>query len=787
MINPSNQASSMSLNRSTSFAKQAPVNDPSHIQRLLIFHRGLPEICGGVDEGASLDELTEHVLYYHDSTSESDASSSDAMVDYATEDVVHFCGLCSALYSFPQSLDHESDECTTQVNLANATLIFCRLEGVILAVVQISHGDSLAVETSIQRCHDLFCLLRGGGVIHRLCEGTNLPVAQQKTPRKSFSQLIGRAMNDSEDEDDDMPPDISMVDDVGKNYMRKNSQHSEQASEVSSDHEKWRIEDDGCVYSGMKLLYKFRKEERKQIIKINKLSHFLELKKKSMTEELHELKTVIRKLKQMLPITLIRQELKIHYDEFIADVGTTVMNRCIVEALPAPVDKSVASTVQSTPSIVASARIGRTVEEILEHGLDKYEDDEPLLLGVSAFYHGHFIYTHLISHFPFAAESHLMGLHVTNKSACEIMSYMTAFQEKMKLADHQKVQDTGRVNVLSPLKQLHRQHSKAEESKSLEGSFLSAPPLSMLNIVDKLCDVSDPVLGHIWTPVFHLPIEAKGDLHFIEINAALFNVGSYSFLIYFDPGELDFADDISEELSAFIQHESLNYFMSESISSIHVDSPGKLITEGEAKRGRTGMLLEKMSAGLYHCIRNTKDREDPCLRSDKMPKEPGLDIIFIDRSQDKMVIKLNENRSSVDPKGIMNGLRNGLAGNFNGRSEDDFVEREAELETDVRHQLAAELPPEILHAVDDAMNEMHKVSKQAEQQSKSRVLEVKGYRHYQGDNEICIYRSEGWVWAGKKGLRELYIIFDPKIYVTISDVEKSVIQLRGAFLNDCSN
>lgn len=145
------------------------------IQRLIIFHSRLAESSLGkpLDDNASNEELCEQVLYYHSTQALDQTSSNNRNQDEA----VQFMGLCTALCAIPATLDpsNNTTDCTSEVYLDHASLVFCQLEVDVLAVAQVGRRSSeaqgctlAAVATALQQSHLVFCLLRSGGIHCRL-------------------------------------------------------------------------------------------------------------------------------------------------------------------------------------------------------------------------------------------------------------------------------------------------------------------------------------------------------------------------------------------------------------------------------------------------------------------------------------------------------------------------------------------------------------------------------------------------------------------------------------------
>ena len=120
---------------------------PFALERLLIVHESLAERSTGesLDEGASIEELSEQILYYHNSQNEQhqettvpgggggnndndDGGGRESAS--AKEEAIQFAGFCSGLRSFPDmvsrttSTDGNMDDATKEVYFNKSTLVF---------------------------------------------------------------------------------------------------------------------------------------------------------------------------------------------------------------------------------------------------------------------------------------------------------------------------------------------------------------------------------------------------------------------------------------------------------------------------------------------------------------------------------------------------------------------------------------------------------------------------------------------------------------------------------------
>jgi hypothetical protein len=347
------------------------------VEKFLIFHPNLPSLCdASIDESSSLEELTQHVLYFFQKRESNDLQDHDACA-CAHPETVAFLGLCEALYRFPNeittakhdnSLDRSKDNNNLylEVQFESKSLIFFPLEKIcsttypyedtsyteksqntLVGVAQITQGSSsLSVQSSLQQCHELFCLLRSGGILPRLMsihKSTSVDENfKHSNPSPSEEAILDDNASLSENSirsqgDDSMPPDISdTLGDFSSDYfcyinqeqltneaqlhiIQKDDSTSNHSSGISFDLEGW--DNDGCLFPGMKTIYQMHKRIRQKGKQLSKVATILELKRKSLQIELGSLIEKFETLHSMLPIQAIRHELKAHYDEFLLHIS----------------------------------------------------------------------------------------------------------------------------------------------------------------------------------------------------------------------------------------------------------------------------------------------------------------------------------------------------------------------------------------------------------------------------------------------------------------------------------
>ncbi len=285
------------------------------VQRFIIFHVGLlpGKISEGFDEAASVAEICEHILYYKE-------DGKDPPVDhgfrYVSEEAIKFAGLCRAFYSIQSTIDHlmnhdasntteESSRILTpteEIVLSTCTLVFIPLEQSeihgLVAVAQLprrnqlqhsnskskkqkknnkksaSHLHPEQIRSKVEKAHDLFKLMNGGGVHRRL--------------------NIADIIRDPTKEND------------ANNDSIQNNAHAE-----------------NFIYPGLAALYDNLKKIRKMEFQLN-YSH--DLTPDSATKLQSEISIAHgqnNELYTSLPIGALRLDLKQFYDSFLRDIGVS--------------------------------------------------------------------------------------------------------------------------------------------------------------------------------------------------------------------------------------------------------------------------------------------------------------------------------------------------------------------------------------------------------------------------------------------------------------------------------
>ena len=764
------------------------------VQRLLIVHEGLPDLCGGIDEGACIAELSEHILYFYDANlhflNGADESS------HATMEAVHFAGLSSALRSLPSAMDGSEDH-TTEVHFDKAMIIFIPLEEAqnhkVMAVVQVtrslgsSSASPFAIRSAIQRCHDLFCILRCGGIHRRLSDGQ-----YQQSKRTRNPKSMSSAETVEIDDDEPPPPELLFHADLGQDLLLTST------SIVSKKKKSVEEEQDDSAFPGMKQLYNRRKEARKLREKLQKTSELLTIKRSALEQELEKVEDLIRQLLDILPIQKLRQHLMEHFNEFLVDMGTAsfagVAFRCLIDCVPVPVPahgKGATDYHQSsTPTAFASIHVGRFIQSFVDNTATNDIQESLLFLGASSFFKGQLLYTQTRATIPVIPEhksNFSLGINISNRTASLVMGYMASFRQKMEhavqyssrnlLQDQQPHFLAGRFSriYISPSNDDSSAQEVIDDEQSAHriGSYLTSPPLSMLNVSDDVRVVNVPSFGKVWTLSIYIPIQGQiNEKNLMQVNAVLFDVADFSFLLYFNLGDFaqvaDVLDDRSDgtKVSQLDDHE-LGF------------SPNTI------PMSPCSEFLERLAHGLTACVLETGTLGHTGSLS--LSNVVGQHTIFVDRSTEKLVLFSNRGilTAGDDSKGLKLGVGFRKSHAAMKATDDNTTVRNSmeasPMGLDCRHLLANHLSEDVVLAFDDMMTFVRDARSQ-----RGAISVFDKYRH--GDVfETCTYLAQGWMWASASGDKELYMYFDSKKYSTITDIENIARSTRNVmFHEDCN-
>jgi hypothetical protein len=743
----------------------------SMIERLLLLHTALTEISTGrssLDDDASNDELVEPILFYYNASSSSTnkPSSSTALPlswhhqngvhslgdessRQSANDAIRFAGLCTALYTLPQSF-HDSpdqslecnDDTTRVVHLQRSSLVFVPLESedrscpvgcdntdsdargtfddnassksstLVLGVVQIQRScpsDSgnqrstkegpppppqtlttpYSIRCALQRAHANFCLWRGGGIHERLMQSLH---DQGAAAERTL--------------DDHLPHRCEIVD-------------SRETTKETAARRR--------LYPGMDDWYRWRRALRR-------------LSETATRQECDEILARLTELQERLPMTQLRHDLSIHYHEFCTN---GLLGRAVVEGIP-PIMPTLSGDHlwrSAPPSVgtVAKDMVLTAIDQILDFSARSVEG-RGLLLGVTAFARGQQIVpTRTYGDFSIVGEA----------TTSQLLGHSLALVEWQMCSHGQHRRDHALSTMESPKKNsplrpfalsfvaddmndpLRDEKGPRREG---DGGFLSPPPLSFLSALDSANAFADHRGGQVWAPPISLPLQflekdrsSSSKKRRVNVRICWFSRGDFSFLLMLrrlaveDPSTvyLEIFQGIEEKLVAVLDDvEELSSNQSSPMSGY---------------------------SNVQHAISNWEN----C----------GQDIVAIDRNLQTVILLTSSDRGADE-------RRDSDRFNNNGMTKNDGMPEWI----DCRYRLANQLSSESLYAFDDAMDEVARYTERYESGS------IEPY-------EMCTLLSNNrWFYAFAHGPKELYVLFDTALFVTVADVQQAAARIRGELL-----
>jgi hypothetical protein len=503
---------------------------------------------------------------------------------------------------------------------------------------------------------------------------------------------------------------------------------------------------DKCIlYDGMNLMFKLRKQARRIEAKSARLS----APDKEMQDQLQTIQAELESLMTTLPIRFLREDLRIHYDAFLGDLAQLATEngascRSLVQALPAPIalpsgSHLIVSTL-SAPNASAS-QLDLAVQSLLERIGTLQGDTRPRIFGISTFARGQFAFTRML-------QSDTNSI-VSNETACALMGYLAAFRFEMR-KQHDRLTDSGSrtpprlkqpfrpLAALSFATGLDEARPQDIPMTSKEG-FLAPPSLSLLCPSDEGHDFSGcHDSDRVWAPLIDLALcscdDFTQDLPSIKTRVSLYDYEDLSFLLYILP-----VTDEEENDSSYkdLFHKSATQI---STALAEIQAPDELQSDGSPVGH--GMRME-----MRHW------------------EQPGREIVFIDRSNQTLVLFSHRIRDANN-----NNLSNERSHNPVKETKHRFFKsstkstQQINPNFDCRHLLASHLSLDSVLAFEDVMNEVCQ-NQSAENRDETQPI------------EICTFIPEGWMFANADRGRELYVLFDSKLYVTVADVQNAALQI----------
>jgi hypothetical protein len=732
-----------------------------------------------------MEEISEQILYYHRdrrigiTTAEDDERNLTLGTGNLLEETVQFLGLCTALFTLPTSLnvavtsdsDLENDR-TKAVYFGNSTLVFIPLEASldIVGIVQVARSyqngksdtgsaNPLAMRASIERCHLLFCMLRGG--------------------------ILSR--------------------------LRAASSYNEKAS-VSDRNDSKRP--NPCPYEEMNDLFSLLKEIRK--CKQQSALSTSDAANEELSSKIDSLQDEVRRLRQRLPIQSIRRDLDAHYKEYLSEFSLVVSRnggagRCLVEMMPIPVAQDSGShTFQMPPdslTLEMAESLGQSVRQILEscspklsnendvtllgrslhHGLQSrpegnFEPNGASLVGISLFRGGQ-----LLNSYAFSEK-----FRISRQSASLLMAYMASYRTKINSVASTRHRIAGRSTPatrdvgLSRLTLSFGSTTDEPQKFMLEsydgspanlpdreidlrrGRFMPSPPQFMLS------SSSDPTYSivsseegqDIWAPAVHLALDSAtldgeaiaNDDKILEANMVLLEFPHFSYLLF-----------LSIPISTSASSESAELLLMK-------------------------LKKELSDATLRALQREREDPNDLVAAPPPLKSESGQDVVLVERRKHKLVLFLDLKISSSlsrwdarkEPLSLTTARTRRFLGfapkkdkidsNSSKQGRANSTSEWSALGLDCRHLLASRLPLDVCLAFDDMVNEV--TERRQAQHCNEGPASFVGNDECTSYLELCTCVPHGWIYAFGKGDKELYAFFDSSIYVTVADVQSAALNIQ---------
>eukprot|EP00535_Pseudo-nitzschia_heimii_P003479 CAMPEP_0197185998 /NCGR_PEP_ID=MMETSP1423-20130617/13011_1 /TAXON_ID=476441 /ORGANISM="Pseudo-nitzschia heimii, Strain UNC1101" /LENGTH=541 /DNA_ID=CAMNT_0042637195 /DNA_START=546 /DNA_END=2171 /DNA_ORIENTATION=- len=519
------------------------------------------------------------------------------------------------------------------------------------------------------------------------------------------------------------------------------------------------------------------------------------------TQRIAELERELESCKELLPIQSLRRDLKSHYNEYLNHfLEVCIRNggagRCLVEMMPVPIaDDSASYVFQLLPSKIKqrhSDSLHESMLEILRLQSSFLRDESgknSSIIGIAMFEGGRLLHS-----FPNSERYDLL-----NSDLCLLMAYMASYKAKMggttkpinrttsspsssltepqsgllkrlafhfgpmvdkmpsKTATPVKCKDTDPFSTSSPENYAH-----------CRGQFLSSPPSFMFRSSE---DVSRLIFDNnkqdIWAPRVHFPLNPRmkeicnKDFiydHQVTTRVVVFEFLGFSFMIFID-------------------------FQSRNV-------------ECEIELPKTLSLLMNLGEKLSNAIIQTF-HDEPCasLRAKSMPthisSELGQDIILVEHAKGRMCLiqshRQISKRVALREKTRGKSLRFAALGQVEEKSFSQSTPSSSRCKTmewsalglDCRHLLASRLPLDICLAFDDMINEI----RDAEYVSSHSLATKESNNNELSTSllELCTCMPYGWIYALATEGKEIFVLFDGSIYVTVADVQSAVLSIKEKF------
>jgi hypothetical protein len=481
-------------------------------------------------------------------------------------------------------------------------------------------------------------------------------------------------------------------------------------------------------YGGMDRFYDLQKRKRKLVDK-------RAVSNKHASEQLESLLLSIKALSEELPIRKLREDLRVHYDALLADVSLLAIEnfgscRNSVEMLPppcTPVIRSSDSSVSLSRLAFAQEQLSLQIQKFLDR--QRIQNERVKIVAVSVIFGGRLLSTQTITSLKEDVSS------INHAYLMAVMSYLFSFRSKMLQRqqaverDNDNSAKTKRTlgSLISELFSSLKEAQLPDKVKEMSPRhFLPPPPLSLLSSTDSVGNFEGPGASRVWMPLVSLPLRSKlGEETHLDLRACLYDADPLFFLLLTSRSSED-------ELETAYTH-ALDDF-------------------------------EKDAANAA-CMAAHELKEEQ-----KVFQQAGHDIIVVDREKHECSIYTGSTTDGIRQLHERIALRHALGFLSFSNSQQSLqvpapqlyrdYTGQSPLALDARHLLTSALTPDTLHALDDAIEEVSR-------------LELKDTPF-----EQCSFVKQRWVYAFTDGAKELYILFDTKLYATVAEVHDAASDIR---------
>ena len=708
-------------------------------------------------------------------------------------------------------------------------------------------ANSAAVHLAIKRMHTQFSLFEGGGIHRRLLMTKSLEELsdwvweevvdcddgcdkdgdgdyyQELALLMSKDLISGGVSRDGHSTDDARKQDLAGK--SNRNVRRTTRQLSgsipaEMFASTNGDTNRRRrrgLDASDYQYGGMKELLRLRRDHRKlsteldgpEISDPGQLSSNDSARWKSSVnaEDLFldivnehgqaDCQRQIDGLLRILPITKLREDLMHAYDKSIRKLqgmceaaGRTSIVRCIVEMVPGPLCVRRQPFMRGqhphrTPEPFVCLAGAEFMKSLLSHGQASHlEVGDCRLFGLSMLYRNQVVLTQFAGSYDMSIElihmiferfrgsaSSTTEATDSDKNQSEpdntppLMKWIKA-QNKPQSSRHDSSRGSGdpTTDTFAGFRSC-----APSETNGSEGSPSYSVFVSQLN-------------RSVWLPRIS-PLENRGKG--VQTHVGLFESDELSFMAFF---ELQGSHDEVGILEQLVSNAHLGIDDTAKVSNVggrgQFLDPKSLMDAITNVSGQLDAFCNKFKARDRDSsnLAPIKDKNDNRL----FLGEAGMDIIVVDRSENKFILLSRHDLSSDEfvrqssindstpPKIGLFGL-----GKDNAKRNDDGMTRLQEFANmmDCRHRLAAHLSHETMLALDDVFCE---ISNRA-----SRIKSIPPEREAESKSiEVTTFFPQSWIHGRAYGEMELYVLLDTSRFVTINDVQRATTRVRERLLND---